>query len=196
MGAPVPAVKERARTDSTIGFVVLSETGVDRLAIGSPTPAPQVNGTVSQRVASQTGLVFNDADGNERGGLGYLDNGTVALGLDYPGREGVSLAIVPRTGFAGLTVNAPQGSKSERAELGVLTDGTSLFKLADTSGTERAMLLVQGTNPAKLLGIAPRQQSGFDVGVSWLYPGTGRTITIATGREFMSQLANLNPETK
>jgi hypothetical protein len=193
IGAPVPQVGGRRRSDPASGIVVLSETGVDRVAIGYPAPSPQIEGSVHPRVAGQAGIVIDDADGNERGGFGVLDNGTVSLGLDYPGREAVSLAVVPGQGFAGLTVNAPQGSKSERAEIGVLSDGTSLLKLADTGGSERAMLMVQGETPAKLLGISPKVPAGFDVDVSWFVPGANQHIAVASGRTFMQDVAKLKP---
>jgi hypothetical protein len=193
LGAPAPMVKDRKRTDEATGMIVLGENGVDRVAIGYPTPAPQVGGKVAHRIASLSGIQINDLKGDERSGYGILDSGTVMLGLDYPGREAVALAVTPQSGFAGLIINAPQGSESERAEIAVLKDGTSLIKFADTTGTERAMLLVQDESPAKLLGISPKDKSTVDVGVSWLNPSTTKHVVVGSGEKFMGDIGNLKP---
>lgn len=193
MGAPVPNVKDRKRTDDATGLIVLGENGTERVAVGYPTPAPQIRGHVEQRITPAAGMVIDDLDGDERAGFGFLDNGRVVLGLDYPGREAVTLAVVPEFGFAGLTINAPHGSGSERAEVAVLKDGTSLLKLADTTGAERALLMVQDESPAKLLGINVRDKSMADVEVSWLNPSTSRHVVVKTGERFMEEVGKLKP---
>jgi hypothetical protein len=192
LGAPVPETPDRRRTDSTTGIILLGENGADRVAIGDPVPAPQVEGRVVARVSPEAGITFDDPEGNERGGFGYLDNGTVSLGLDYPNREAVMLSVPPQAGFAGLTINAPEGSESERAEIGVLKDGTSLLKLADTSGVERLMMFAQGELPAKLLGITPTG-SGADIRVSWLNPDAATNLVFRRGQDFWREMANLKP---
>jgi hypothetical protein len=189
----VPKVKDRKRTDDAIGLIVLGENGAERVAVGYPTPVPQIGGKVAQRTAPASGIVIDDLDGNERGGLGFLDNSRVVLGLDYPGREAMTLAVVPDYGFAGLTINAPEGSESERAEIAVLKDGTSLLKLADAAGTERAMLIEQDESPAKLFGISPKDNSTVDVGIYWLYPAASRHVVVKNGEKFMEEIGKLKP---
>jgi hypothetical protein len=138
LGAPIPAVADRKRRDTAIGMVVLDQSGLDRLQVGTPLPGPQMRGIVSERISPTTGLVFNGTDGNERGGLGVQDEGTAAFGLDFPnGREGVHLAVSPRLGFAGLLIHAEDGSREERATLGVTKDGKTSLKLSDPSGQDR-----------------------------------------------------------
>lgn len=192
LGAPVPNTTDRRRTDEATGIILLGENGADRVAIGYPVPSPQVAGRIFPRLSPSAGISVNDPDGNERGGFGYLDNGTVALGLDYPGREAVMLSVLPKTGFAGLTINAPEGSQAERAEIGVLKNGTSLLKLADTSGVERLMMFAQGERPAKLLGITPTG-SGTDIRVSWLNPDAATNVVFRSGEDFWSEMGNLKP---
>ena len=192
LGAPVPETPDRTRTDAVTGMVLVGENGADRVAIGEPGPAPQVAGRVVARVSPEAGITFDDPEGNERGGFGYLDNGTVSLGLDYPDREAVTLSVSSQAGFAGLTINAPEGSQSERAEIGVLKDGTSLLKLADTSGAERLMMFAQGEFPAKLLGITPTG-SGADIRVSWLNPDAATNVVFRSGQHFWRKMANLKP---
>ena len=189
----MPKVKDRRRTDDATGLIVLGENGAERVAVGYPTPAPQIGGQVAQRITSASGIIIDDLDGNYRGGFGFLDNGRVVLGLDYPGREAVSLQVIPEWGLAGLTITAPQGSESERAEIAALKDGTPLLKLADATGTERAMLVVQDESPAKFLGISPKDKSTVDVGVSWFDPVTSRHVAIKTGAKFMEDIGKLKP---
>jgi hypothetical protein len=147
-------------------MVILAENGADRVAIGAPAPSPQLKGKVAQRIASEAGLVIDDAEGNERGGMGILENGNCVACLDYPAsvsREAICMAVLPEQGFAGFTVNAETGSESERAEMAVLKDGTALLKLADTDGNERTMFLVQGVSPAQFLVIDPKTRTKEDV---------------------------------
>jgi hypothetical protein len=66
-------------------------------------------------------------------------------------------------GLAGLIINAPTGDNGERAMMAVLKDGTSLMKLADTSGNERTMLVVQGESPAQFLVLDPKTKTKLDV---------------------------------
>jgi hypothetical protein len=87
LGAPVPETPDRRRTDSTTGIILLGENRADRVAIGDPGPAPQVEGRVVARMSPEAGITFDDPEGNERGGFGYLDDGTVSLGLNYPNRD-------------------------------------------------------------------------------------------------------------
>lgn len=97
-GAPVPAVNGRKRHDDTIGLIVLGENGADRLALAAPTPEPQIHGVIGKRIGGQAGFVVDDENGNERGGMGVLDNdGRVTLGLDYPNGESetITLGVLP-----------------------------------------------------------------------------------------------------
>jgi hypothetical protein len=170
LGAPVPKVTGRKRQDDATGLVIVAENGADRVRMGAPAPSPQVKGQMAQRLSSEAGLVFDDTEGNERGGFGVSDSGRGVLCLDYPAsvsREAICMAVLPDQGFAGLVVNAGNGSESERAEMAVLKDGTSLLKLADTEGNERTMFLVQGVSPAHFLVIDPKTKSKTDVLAKW-----------------------------
>ncbi len=151
LGAPVPQVKERRRKDDMTGLLLLGEDGADRVALGAPTPSPQSGGKVGERIAGAAGLQIMDHEGNERGGFGYLDNGRVVLGLDYPGREAVALFVMPE-GYAGILVSSDNEGGHERG--GIVVDnksGRAVIKLADRKSRERAMLLVEGEADAKLM---------------------------------------------
>lgn len=118
IGAPIPLAKNRIRTDTsraaemygnnwatfrkyysnyshnTNGIIILDEKGFDRVAIGSPTPDPNIG----KRIGAQTGIIVNDEKGYERSGYGIvkLKNGKnrMVLGLDSEkGTEGMALYI-------------------------------------------------------------------------------------------------------
>ncbi len=120
IGAPIPPAKGRVRTDparvrdvwaeglpdpdrymgyyaqydhSMNGVLILDEHGFDRIALGSPTPDPNLG----RRIGPATGLLINDAEGFERSGYGLLTvNGSdrVVLGLDSnQGTEALTLSV-------------------------------------------------------------------------------------------------------
>ncbi len=112
------------------------------MAIGE-VPDPQVLGTVRKRIHASTGIAFNDAGGDERAGFGVTENGVV-LGMDYPGKEALTLFASP-AGFTGMTVNLPPG-KGGNEQLGMVLNnqtGTSVVKLAGPDGSERIMFSVE-----------------------------------------------------
>jgi hypothetical protein len=113
LGAPIADLEGRKRSDPSVGMLVLDEDGVDRLSLGSPSIAPQIAGKVVRRIAASSGVVVNDAKGNERTGYGYLENGSVVLGLDHEDGEGVMLFINPSTGYSGFLVNG-RGGQGDR----------------------------------------------------------------------------------
>jgi hypothetical protein len=108
LGAPVTSA-QRKRTDPMVGLLIVDEHGVDRVSVGAPIPAPQEDGAVQARISGGAGFGFNDAAGNERGGLGVLDNGRAVLGLDREDGEGTMLYVMPHGGPAGLRINGDKG---------------------------------------------------------------------------------------
>jgi hypothetical protein len=131
LGAPVPAAKNRVRTDparveqvwakrfgdgkqymeyyknyrhDTNGLLILDENGFDRIALGDPTPDPNIG----RRIAPATGIEINDEQGFERTGYGLLNvQGVqrVVLGLDSRnGTEGIAL-VLRDDGQVGLMVH-------------------------------------------------------------------------------------------
>jgi hypothetical protein len=156
LGAPTPAVAERKRTDPVDGLVLLGPNGTDRFVASYPGYEPQVQGKVRQRQdnAPSAGLMINDADGNERIGLGTSDDGTrSALGMDYTDRDALGLLVSPN--FSGLAMFARSGPKSDQVTISIAKDGTASAKLADSTGDEGiianvkqgATLRLQARNP-------------------------------------------------
>jgi hypothetical protein len=130
IGAPIPEAASRVRTDpakvmkawgkrfpnmdwykgldnSTNGILILDANGYDRIAIGEPTPDPNIG----KRIAPAVGIQINDQEGFERTGWGYFPaKDRVVLGLDSrKGQEGVTLVIL-EDDTTGMNVRA--GDKS------------------------------------------------------------------------------------
>ena len=166
LGAPTPAVPNRTRRESVNGLILLGPNGADRVVVAYPGLEPQVMGKVEKRsVPASAGFTINDADGNERAGMGVSDDGTrVALGMDYADRDAVGLLVSPN--FSGFAAFARNGERNDQATLAVLKDGTSTLKLADSDGDEGVIvehrkgvpLKVQIQNPVthKLEDVAPQ----------------------------------------
>ena len=142
VGAPFPDVKERQRTDSTTGLVLLDEKGIDRLSFGYPALPPQANGQVVERITTHAGLIVNDADGDERTGYGVSDQGQVILGMDYKGREALVLYVDPK-GYTGVIINGEKSPpNNQRVFLGTNNKPGSehgILVLNDSQGTARTM---------------------------------------------------------
>jgi len=151
LGAPTPAVPNRTRPEPVNGLVLLGPNGADRVVVSYPGLEPQVMGKVARRsipVAS-AGFIINDAEGNERAGLGASDDGTrVALGMDYADRDAVGLLVSPN--FSGFIAFARNGERNDQATLAVLKDGTSTLKLADNNGDEGVIVEDRKGMPLKV----------------------------------------------
>jgi hypothetical protein len=160
LGAPIAKVVGRSRADDVTGVVIVGEDGADRVQVGN-VGGPQIGGVVQPRRDAEAAIVINDSKGNERGGFGVFDDGRVVLGLDYPDREAIILAVHPE-GIAGAWLNGPAPQGFERAGLVVTKEGQSLLKLADVTGMERVILMVDGNSAAKLLLVNTKDKSMRD----------------------------------
>ena len=135
IGAPIPASKNRLRTDTTlvrkywgnhfknanqymewyknyyhsaIGMVVMNEGGFDRVLMGDKLPDPNTG----KRMFEAAGLMFNDKEGWERGGLGVNTTkegeSRAAFGLDDDNGEAVHLVAL-EDGTKGLMIGGENG---------------------------------------------------------------------------------------
>lgn len=147
LGAPV-SNQGRTRRDAVTGLVLLGNDGIDRLTIGTA-DYDQVNGTLQHRIAKGIGMMLNDANGNERGGFGFLDNGRVTLGLDRAhGEEGAFLTVNDEDGFAGVIVK-DLGSCVVTSLGNSKEDGTRLL-LRDHACADRVFLGMKDSLTPKL----------------------------------------------
>ncbi len=152
LGAPAPNVAGRRRREAVDGIVLLGPNGADRVVISYPGLEPQVMGKVETRSVAipSAGFLINDSEGNERAGLGVSDDGSrVSLGLDYSDRDAMGLLVSPS--FSGLAAFARNGERNDQVTMGVLGDGTSMFKLADSNGDEHIMVEAHKGSPPRFL---------------------------------------------
>lgn len=129
IGAPLPAASNRVRTDTarvrslwahrfgnanqymkwyqdydhqSNGILILDEQGFDKVCLGDGVP----DANIGQRIGKQTGLVFCDDEGFERGGIGVINVGKkqnrVVMALDGENgtdATGISVMEDGETGF-------------------------------------------------------------------------------------------------
>lgn len=163
IGAPVPAVSGRKRRDDTVGFIVVGENGADRVALAAPVPEPQTQGVVAKRIGNAAGLVLDDENGNERGGMGVLDNdGRVTLGLDYPNGTGeaITMAVLP---------------------------GETSLQFHDTKTTIRAALLERNDAAPIMYGLSFRSPSTIDMGILRFNPYLVKHVVIEASDEALNK---------
>ena len=79
-------------------LVIEDEAGTDRIVLGAPMPSPK--GMVRRK--EQTGMMINDADGEEQFGVGVDEEGGMSMGFDArPGagddrnRERITIYVAP-----------------------------------------------------------------------------------------------------
>jgi hypothetical protein len=138
LGAPIPDLEAGKRDSNAVavGMLILNENGLDRVVVGAPVPGPRGgDGKVYARISPAAGIQFNDQNGRERGGLGYMDNGRVVMGLDSDHGEGVMTFVLP-DGRAGFLVNGTK--RSQRVFLGTSTaDSAAGLEVNDAVGAKR-----------------------------------------------------------
>ena len=110
---------------------IVDSSGVVRLVLGAPVPNPVVQGKTKERRVTATGIIFNDAAGNERGGIGILDDGSMNLCFDDAKTERNCLFFMPKFGN-GIAFNDANGES--RAILYLDTNGAPHLLLRDDQG--------------------------------------------------------------
>jgi hypothetical protein len=110
---------------------IVDSEGVVRLVLGAPLPNPVVEGKTKERRAPATGIIFNDAAGNERGGFGMIEDGSMNLCFDDAKTERNCLFFMPKFGN-GIAFNDVKGES--RAILYLDTTGAPHLLLRDDKG--------------------------------------------------------------
>ena len=87
---------------------IVDSAGVARMRFGAPVPDPMTDGKTSPRRSPQSGIQFNDARGNEIGGLGMLDDGSTILCFDTHSSEATCMYVLP-SGERGFSVTDDHG---------------------------------------------------------------------------------------
>jgi hypothetical protein len=137
---------------------IVDDKGVIRMSLGSPTPAPIVDGIQYKRAFPVSGLVIFDKDGSERGGFGVADiEGTaVVIAQDHVNGDAIGWRIMP-DGSVTFQINeraavkreasiggriAPTNAAASRIRLNVAPTGTPSIALADKQDRPRLRLTV------------------------------------------------------
>jgi len=151
---------------------IVDEKGVIRMTLGSPTPAPIVDGIQYKRAFPVSGLVVFDKDGSERGGYGVADieGSAVVLAQDHANGDAIGWRVMP-DGSVMFVMNerapikrstelggriAPDSSGATRVKLNVAANGTPSIDLADKQNRPRLRLTVtdQGFGSIEFLDAA------------------------------------------
>lgn len=122
--APRENIKTRALS-------IVDSRGVVRLILGAPVPNPTEGGKTEKRRSPATGVIFNDSAGNERGGFGMMDDGSMNLCFDDAKTERNCLFFMPKFGN-GIAFNDASGDS--RAILYLDTNGAPHLLLRDEQG--------------------------------------------------------------
>jgi hypothetical protein len=126
---------------------IIDSGGVARLRLGAPLPDATLDGEILPRRSPASGIQLNDAKGDEVGGMGMLDDGTMLLCFDWNGAEASCMYVMP-TGEHGLWVGDVTGK--DRARVMVTADNQT--KVILNGGTlKNQVLFLVGSNGATLL---------------------------------------------
>ena len=115
----------------TRALSIVDSSGVVRLTLGAPVPNSIVDGKTKERRSSATGIIFNGATGNERGGIGLMDDGSMNLCFDDAKAERNCLFFMPKFGN-GIAFNDASGES--RAILYLDTNGDPHLLMRDDQG--------------------------------------------------------------
>jgi hypothetical protein len=118
---------------------VVDERGIERVLIAAPLPDPVSGGKSSPRRSAAYGLQFNDAKGNEFGGITIADDGALVHCFDWAQGEATCMFAMP-SGEAGFEVKAPKGKT--RGQLLLSPNGDVSLKLNDQDERLRALMSV------------------------------------------------------
>lgn len=139
-------------------LAIVDEKGTERVVLGSPVPDPMMGGVRQKRRSPATGMIINDATGDERGGFSVLDDGSLVSCFDTKGGEGTCMFVLP-SGARGFLVNGEKGT--ERTMLGLTSADGSPFTAANSP--QHAGLVVRDSKGAVRfwMGIAPDDSAFF-----------------------------------
>ncbi|HEV2417402.1 MAG TPA: hypothetical protein VGX94_06335 [Terriglobia bacterium] len=150
LGAPFPTVHGRIRQDATTtALLFLDEQGHDRFSIGEKMPA-QLNGKVSpqfHRIGAGYGLTIYDPVGNERGGMGFISNGSTVsravIALDRPGQDAWGAIVDDKSGFAGtMTLYPPKTANDTNGVVVGTLENKAFITLKSLNNKPRATFAV------------------------------------------------------
>lgn len=133
-------------------LALIDDNGVERLVLTTASSQVQVNGKIYQRRSPASGIILNNAKGDEVGGIAMLDDGTASFTLDGYSKDGVneraSLYVFP-DGKSGVLVKDTKGNV--RAKMGVDENMNTIFELAGADEKAKVSAVVSPDGKVKLV---------------------------------------------
>lgn len=130
---------------------IVDRAGVARMRLGAPTPDPVMGGKPSPRRSAMNGIQINDANGDETGGLGMLDDGSLVFCFDSHSAEAVCMYSMP-SGERGFSVTDNGGK--DRALMEIAADKSLAITLNSEEGKPLAVVRVTNDKSEILLSVA------------------------------------------
>jgi hypothetical protein len=128
-------------------LAVVDELGATRLLMAAPLPNPVSGGKESPRRNQAFGIQFNDAKGNEFGGLTIAEDGALVECFDWVHGEATCMFTMP-SGEAGFEVNEQAGKT--RGQLFLSKDGAVQLTLNDAGERPRIAFRVTADGKAMI----------------------------------------------
>ena|SRR5438128_1438009 len=132
------SASEEEKTLRVRALEIVDRAGVARMRLGAPTPDPVMGGRSSPRRSPQNGIQINDSNGDEMGGLGMLDDGSLVFCFDSHKAEAVCMYSMP-SGERGFSVTDDGGK--DRALMEIKADKSVEVTLKN--GDERPLAVVR-----------------------------------------------------
>ena len=133
-------------------LVFKGEGGQNRVLLGQE-PGPRIRGEDYRRVAPGWGLLIYAPDGNERGGIGYLDGRGASVSIDRPTGDALGMLVDEKPGLAAFVLNYDNKGKlgSYPTALEVATKGSRAFiESHNEDGSSAGTLIASGQGKARL----------------------------------------------
>jgi len=134
-------------------LAITDEKGVERIRVAAPLPDAMENDQAQHRRSPANGIQFNDAKGNERGGLSMLDDGSMLLCFDSNSSEATCMYVMP-SGERGFSIT--DDKSRDRAELILSADKEVKLVLNDDTEKTRVHVRV-GANGAPAIQLSHEQ---------------------------------------
>lgn len=138
---------------------LVGEDGMVRLTLGAPLPNPVVDGVEYKRDRPVNGMMIRDADGNERGGIAFLDGLNMpALIFDHKASEAAGLVVQDDGSMLFMMVQPGAETRDPRLD-GKLTPGsggpTRLSLSVPAEGEPAMELMDEQSRPRVRLTLTP-----------------------------------------
>jgi len=144
---------------------IVDSAGVARMRLGAPVPDPATGGKTSPRRSPLNGIQINDAAGDEFGGLGMMDDGSMTFCFDSKTSEATCMYSLA-SGERGFSVTDDHGK--DRTIMEIRQDKSISISINDENGKPAAVIhLPSGASPqirltskdGKVLWSAPESNS-------------------------------------